>query len=195
MGWAAGMWAGIGFESGGEIVFGLNQQIGILYSMEDAFSTPRRTRWCVFQQESATIGLGLGGSMGTNLVIGYNADIPADFDGADVGFDFSIDLALGKLSSYFRTLPEAIELAGIARKFDRNWMTVADAMQKYEKNRFLIKSATENIAKNQSGVIGTLNGQTALINFPLPLASAGLRLSVKSKAENTTITSFGTTSF
>jgi hypothetical protein len=189
MSWASGIWAGFGFESGGEIIFGLNKHTGVLFSMEDLTSHPSVTRWCAFQQESATIGLGLGGSMGTNFVIGYNAAAPIDFDGASVDFDFSIDLALGKLDKYFRNLPEMVELMGIARRFNRTWISVSEAMKKYDQNRLLVKSVAENLVKNHAGIRETLAMSPALLSFPLPI-SGGLRLSLKMKAENTTILSF-----
>lgn len=192
MGLAAGMWVGFGFESGGEIIFGLGKHTGVLWSVDDFLANAKLTRWCAFQQESATIGLGLGGSAGWNLVVGYNAAIPSDFEGASVGADFSVDLALGKLDKYFRNLPEMLELAAIARKFDPTWMSVANNMKKYENSKVL-KPLTDHLVKNQSGVRDTLGGQTALLAFPLPGLGGGLRLSLKMKAEETTILSFDAT--
>lgn len=190
-----GMWAGFGFESGGEIIFGLGQQKGILWSVQDAFTDPRRTRWCTFQQESASVGLGLGGSGGINFIVGYNAAVPEDFDRASgAEFDFSIDLALGKLDKYFRNLPELIELAAIGRKFDPNLIAVANSMKKYENSRVL-KAAIENLAKNQSSVFDTLKGEVTMLSFPIPGAGGGLRLSIKMKAESTSVLSFGTMDF
>ncbi|WP_458098543.1 hypothetical protein [Roseomonas sp. WA12] len=190
MSWANGIWAGFGFESGGEVIFGIGKQTGFLFSMQDFTSVPRLTRWCLFQQQSATIGLGLGGAAGVNFVVGYNAAVPSDFDGASVDFDFSIDLVLGGLNKYFRNLPEMVELVAMVRKFDRNVMKVADAMKKYETNPIKLKTITENLVKNHAGVREALKNQASLISFPLPVVSGGLRLSLKMKAEETTVLSF-----
>ncbi len=80
----------------------------------------------------------------------------------------------------------------MARKFDRNVMRVADAMKKYEANPMQIKTIAENLVKNHSGVRETLGSSPALLSFPVPLAGGGLRLSLKMKAENTTVLTFKT---
>lgn len=190
MSWAAGIWAGLGFESGGEVIFGIGKHTGALISIDDFVASPITTRWCAFQQEFATFGLGAGGSGGFNLVVGYNAATPSDFDGASVGFDFSIDLVLGRLDSYFRSLPEMIELAAIAKKFDPKMLSVAKGLTKYE-NAKIIKPVVENLVKNYSGVAYALKGEPTLLSFGIPSLSGGLRLSLKCKAESTTVLSFG----
>jgi len=192
MSWAKGVWAGLGFETGGELIFGIGQQMGIMFSIEDMVTSPKRTRWMTFQQKSATIGAGAGGSMGTNFIIGLNAATANDFEGAsDATFDFSLDFGIGGLAKYVRTLPEMIEMAAIARKFDRNLMRVAEGLKKYEADAYLFKSATENVLKNHANFRDAFRGQAPIIGFPLPLGSYGLRLSVKAKAEETEVTSWG----
>jgi len=85
-----GIWAGIGFETGGEIILVLNSQAGAMISIDDLISGPSQVRWCSFVQESKTAGLGLGGSGGFNFVIGFNAAKASDFSSAEseVSFDF-----------------------------------------------------------------------------------------------------------
>lgn len=185
-----GIWAGVGFESGGEILFGLGSQAGVLLSIDDLCNNPMNVRWCSFLQESATIGAGLGGSGGFNLVVGYNAAVPSDFEGASVSFDFSIDLVLGKLDKYVRNLPELIEMAAMARNFDRTWMSIAAGLKKYE-NAVLLKAITENVIKNHGGIAEAVKMEPCLLSFPLPGLTGGLRLSLKYKAEETSLISFG----
>lgn len=189
----SGVWAGFGFESGGEILVGMSQQIGVLISIGDLVSSPETVRWMTFQQEAVTLGLGLGGAAGVNFCIGLNATTPLDFDGAPPAqFDFSLDLGLG-LGKYLRTAPEMIELIAIANKFDGRLMSLAKGLTAYDRNAWLIKDATEGVLKNAAGLMDAANRETSLIG--LPVGGGGLRASLKMKFETTDVTSWGAKSF
>ncbi|MBR0801747.1 hypothetical protein JQ615_41130 [Bradyrhizobium jicamae] len=138
------LWLGLGCESGGEIVGGLAQQQGVLFSYGDLLKTPARVRSCSIDQRSATVGVGLGGAVSMNFLIGVNAP-HAQFFGhpMDWGADFSVDLGLSGLAHYVRSLPEMIELAAIAKNFNGAGLKAAEVLTKYEANRRMIKDAFE----------------------------------------------------
>jgi hypothetical protein len=191
----SGLWAGLGCESGGEVIGGISQQQGALFSYGDLLATPERVRYCAFDQRAATVGAGLGGAFGFNFLIGVNAPHPQMFaHSMEWGADLSIDLAIAGLSHYLRTLPEMFELAAITRSFSRTGLTIANWLTSYDKNRYLIKDAIEGFIKNCPGLVATQGGPE-IISLPLPGASWGLRLSIKAKLEGVVVTSYGTFSF
>ena len=190
------LWFGIGFETGGEIVAGVNYHQGALYSHGDLIKAPKRTRYCSIEQSSATVGLGLGGSGGFTFLIGVNGGDPQVFSQpADWSGDFSLDVGIGGLAKYLRTVPEMIELAKLAKQLSKSQRIAADAFLMYEKNRYLLKDVSEGIIKNSGGMLDALNNKTGLISLPMPLANYGLRFSVKLKYESTTVTNWGTFDF
>jgi len=189
------VWAGVGFETGGEMLIGLSQQAGTMLCVGDLIRTPNAVRWMTFQQEAVTAGLGLGGAGGFNFVIGVNATAPQDFDGAPPGsFDFSLDMAMGGLGKYLRSAPEMIELAAIANKFDGKLMSLSKALTSYEKNAYFVKDAAEGLLKNGKNLFDASQREPTMLSLPLP-GSLGLRASIKMKFETTDVTSWGSTSF
>jgi hypothetical protein len=204
MAWYENTWAGLGFEAASEMGIGISRHTGLMISIGDVVSGAD-VRWLLFQQNSSTLGLGLGGSVGANLVIGLNALGPMDFEYEDAAsdsagmpsFDFSLDMGqggIGKfagLGKYLYSAPEMVELIAISKKFDRNIMGVANALKGYEKNRYYVQSVTENILKNTGGLIDAHKRKPAIIALPLP-GSLGLRASIKMKFETTDIIPQGT---
>jgi hypothetical protein len=192
----SGLWFGLGCETGGEIVGGLSQQQGILYSYADLKKTPYEVRYCLIDQESATIGAGLGGAVAFNFLIGVNASDPQMFGHQmEWGADFSIDMGFSGLGHYLRTLPEMIELAAIAHRFNSAGLEAAELLTKYDENRKFLKDAFEGLVKNRSSLLSTANGHADIISLPLPGASWGLRLSVKAKWEGIVVNRWGVQSF
>lgn len=188
-----GVWAGFSFEVGGEIVFGTQTQEGLLVSIGDCVANRRdQIRYLTYEQRAISLGAGLGGSVGSNFVVAMGVVSPQNIvkSGDKAEFDWSLDLVLKGLDKYFRSIPECIELAAIARKFDRNLMRLADGLGKYEQNVKCIKTAAENVVKNASGLADTVSGEPALLTFPL--AGTGLRLSARMKYETTNLTQWGT---
>jgi hypothetical protein len=199
MAWFTNTWAGLGYEAASEMGIGISRHTGLMISVGDLMAG-NHVRWLSFQQNSSTLGLGLGGAVGLNFVIGLNAARPMDFQYEDAAsgshgmpsFDFSLDMGqggIGKfagLGKYFYSIPETIELIGIAKKFDRNIMGIANALKNYEKNIYNIKAVAENILKNAGGLIDAYNKKPAMISLPLP-GSLGVRFSVKMKFETTDV--------
>jgi hypothetical protein len=191
----SGLWFGLGCESGGEILGGLSQQQGILYSYGDLRVTPNKVRYCMIDQEAATIGAGLGGAVGFNFLIGINAIEPQLFGHQmEWGADFSLDMAFSGLGHYVRSLPEMIDLAAIAHRFNGAGLKAAELLTKYDENRKFVKDAFEGIVKNRSSLISGAGEHADIISLPLP-GSWGLRLSVKAKWEGVVVTRWGVKSF
>jgi len=196
------IWVGLGFESGGEIIVGVAQQAGIMVSYGDMLRAKDKVRYLTFQQESTTIGLGLGGAGSVNLILGLNGASPLDFDGVSElswkSIDFSLDMGMGGigkltgLAKYFYSAPELVELAAVARKFDGNLMALADALKKYDANAYLLKDAAEGVIKNTGNALDTIGGSPVMLALPLPGMGLGLRFSIKFKFETTDVQSWGT---
>lgn len=191
MDWCNGLWAGLAFESAGEIGIGVSKNTGLMISIADLEKTPRKVRWMTFQQNCATVGIGLGGALGAAFVIGTNGHVPMDFDGACSSFDFSLDMGEAGLGKYIRSAPELVEMAAIAHKFDRKLFAVAEGLKRYEENAYKIRDATEGLLKNGKSLLETHSGDAAIISLPLP-GSLGLRGSIKMKFETTDIISWNT---
>jgi hypothetical protein len=204
MAWYDNAWAGLGFEAASEMGIGISRHTGLMISVADLISGAS-ARWLIFQQNSSTLGLGLGGAVGANFVIGLNAIRPMDFQYEDAAsdsggmpsFDFSLDMGqggIGKfagLGKYFYSAPEMVELLAISKKFDGNIMQVANALKGYEKNRYYVQTAAENILKNTGGFMDAYHRKPAMVSLPLP-GSLGLRASIKMKFETTDIFPQGT---
>lgn len=190
------LWVGVGFETGGEIVVGAGQQQGALLCYGDALRTPRLTRYCTIEQQSLTLGAGLGGSGGLTFLVGLNASDPQSFgQPVDWSIDFSLDMGIGGLAKYIRTIPEAVELAAIGAKFNKTGLGIAEALTKYEKNRRLVKDVADGLIKNHGSLLDTLGSKAGIISLPMPLSNYGMRLSLKTKWEGTIVTSWGSFSF
>lgn len=132
-------WVGIGFETGGEIIAGTGYHQGALFCYGDVLKRPDVARYCTIDQQSLSLGLGLGGSGGLTFLLGLNAVDPQNFgQPVDWSLDFSLDMGIGGLAKYVRSLPEMVELAAIGANFNRNGLAIAEALIQYEKNRYLV---------------------------------------------------------
>lgn len=185
-----GLWAGIGYDVGGEVAIGIQYGKGTMFCLSDPDD---RVRFCTFRQEAVSVGLGLGGSFGESFIFGINIAQPADIDGAEAQFDFSLDtgpVREGVLYEYFYDLPEYLQLHYELEEGIKHCLfTAGKALELANKYNKL-----KQVAANQKALRDIVHKKPALIMVPLPVGF-GLRISAKYKFTTTDVISWGTRDF
>jgi hypothetical protein len=181
-------WVGIAVEAGSELIVGANTQEGVMFSLDDP---PQRKRWFSYETKSASLGAGIGGTVGqVFLVIGTNIATPQQADGYDGSVDFSLDLGIAGASKYIRSVPEYLKFS---YEFAKGWKKLlfnagraGEVAEKYGK----LKTMGETTLKNAKGSLDAKGGSPALIQ--IPVVGVGLRVSLNYKWSVTDVTNWGT---
>jgi hypothetical protein len=171
------VWLGVGVQSGGRILFGIDSVAGPLFNLGDHLN---RVRYAVIMQEGASIGLGLGGSGGLVAIFAYGIKHVSGFDSASVDFDFGISLG-PKLGAYLKNLKHVKNLKNIGKVISKS----AEYADEYKK----LKYVGENMAK--SGAFT----KPGLFVLPVPGANWGLGLWAGYRASETKLEDRGTIDF
>jgi hypothetical protein len=180
------MWAGLAYEVGGEIVVGTSYQKGTLFSLFDPAS---QVQFCTFQQQSISVGAGLGGAYSRSFVVGLNIGQPTNIDGAEAGFDFSLDAAIAGLGKYVRSIPDYLQFYYEFEEGIRRYLFQAGkAIELADKHKKL-----QAVLSNYKGIETIAQGKPTLVL--IPIGSIGLRISVKYKFTTTEVLSWGTRDF
>ena len=186
-----GVWAGIGYEVGGEIVVGTSYGRGTIFCLSDPDKT---VRVCTFAQRSVSLGLGLGGAYSPSFIFGFNIGQPSDVDGAASQFDFSLDTGLasdGVIGKYIRDIPDYLMFWHQFEEGIRRHLFSAGKAMALANNYKVLKQ----VAANQAGLRDLSGGKPALIVVPLPVGGAGLRVSVRYKLTTTDVLGWNAADF
>lgn len=181
-------WVGIAVEAGSELIVGANTQEGVMFSLDDP---PQRKRWFSYETKSASLGAGIGGTVGQIfLVIGMNIATPQQADGYDGSVDFSLDLGIAGASKHIRSVPEYLKFS---YEFAKGWKQLlfnagraGEVAEKYGK----LKTMAETTLKNAKGSLDARGGSPVMIQ--IPIVGVGLRVSLNYKWSVTDVTDWGT---
>jgi hypothetical protein len=178
------MWIGAAFEVGGEIVVGLNTTVGCLFRK----GAPGHLEYIKFMTEHTSLGIGLGGSASLSLLLGFNIQTEWDVDGADSGFDYSLDLAVSGASKYLRSIPDYLQFMYQFQKGLGKGLYIAgkalELVEKYDK----VAMVADNVIRNAKGAFDAAGGKPAIISIPV---GTGLRFSVNYKVSVTDVQGSG----
>jgi hypothetical protein len=181
-------WVGIAVEAGSELIVGANTQEGVMFSIGDP---PQRKRWFTYETKSASLGAGIGGTVGqVFLVLGLNIATPQQADGYDGSLDFSLDLGLAGTSKYIRSVPDYLTFCF---EFAKDWKRLlyqagraSEVAEKYGK----LKTIGETALKNAGGSLNAKGGGATLLQ--IPVVGVGLRVALNYKWSVTDVTDWGT---
>jgi hypothetical protein len=171
------VWLGVGVQSGGRILFGLDSVTGPLFNLGDPLN---RVRYVVVEQEGSSIGIGLGGSGGTVAIFAYGITDRSGFRSASVDFDFGISLGT-RLGAYLKNLKHVESLGRIGKIIGRS----AEYADEYKK----LKYVGENLAKSKAF------SEPGMFVLPIPGANWGLDLWAGYRGSETKVVDFGTVDF
>jgi hypothetical protein len=141
------VWAGIGkVHSGDLFVVGAHDTLAKLYNLGDDWG---KVRYAWVNIHGYKFGVGLGASIGLNLVVAYGFDGAGAMKGVDGDKDF--DLAFGwKFGDYLKGLKTVGK--------------IVNTLEKYQKVRYSV----ENLYKNRNFP------KTGFYNLPIPFTGWGM---------------------
>ena len=182
------VWLGLGIESGGTIVFGMDSKVVWLLNLGDPVS---RVRYAQLTEEGVRAGIWLGGGGGLVAMFGWGFATPSQMNGASFGWDFAFSPGV-KVGKYLKSLGNARHLQHLGKYVARSGRVVAKGTELAEEYGKL-KTAGEQLVKNRNAILE--GDKPQFVALPVPLANYGLELGVGKRGSETKANSWGTVSF
>jgi len=167
------VWMGVGVQSSGRVLFGLDSMYGSVLNLGDPIN---HVRYVEILNEGAQIGLGLGGSGGLVAIFAYGLTSPSQFNQASEEWDFGLAIA-GRLGTYLKSLKHVTKLKKIGKLISG----AAEALGEYKKLKYVGEQLTKSQAFTKPGIFV----------LPVPGANWGLDLWVGKRAHETRVQSTG----
>ena len=178
------VWAGLGFQTGGRVVFGVDETRGIIFALGDPLE---RTRFAYFVQSGASIGASLGGSGSFVGVLTWGYSNIADLN--EGSMDLDLTFAIGLKAAGGGSVGKA--LSSLADRCGKHYKLLGSAQQAAEKYSGA-KYFAEAAWKNREHLGHAFNSsKPGFLVLPVPGAGYGLEVSFASRASESRATTQG----
>ena len=182
------VWLGLGIESAGTILFGMDSKVVWLVNLGDPLD---KVRYAQLTEEGARVGLWLGGSGGLVAVLGWGFATPNQMNGASFGWDFAFSPGV-KVGKYLKSLKDVKHLQHLGKFVAKSGGVIGKGTELAEEYAKL-KTAGEQLVKNRNAILE--GDKPQLVALPVPLANYGIEVGVGKRGSETKINSWGTMRF